>query len=73
MRNPVARHDFNRASTHEDHKKSWQPTFEEGFSEWEEELIEKSNPPIVQKDHLEDLSSFMNKEYLRGVKSSGVC
>lgn len=80
MRNPVARHDFNRASVHEDKKKSWQPDEQEGISEWEEckeeidEIIPSENPQLANNaDFMSSLYELCCGEYTRGLKASGIC
>lgn len=37
QRNPVARHDFNRASVHKDRKAEYVPSVEEGLDDFESE------------------------------------
>lgn len=65
MRNFVAKHDFNRASVHEDKKKSWIPDIEEGVDEHLEALDKDSDA--------DELTSIMQKEYHRGVKAARIC
>lgn len=68
MRNPVSRHDFNRASVHTDQKKAWEPDILDGL---EEHLLEIENP----KDDEEELTPEQKlaiAEYSRGVKASGI-
>lgn len=65
MRNFVAKHDFNRASVHEDKKKSWIPDIEEGVDE-HMETLDKNNEQ-------DELTSIMQNEYHRGVRASRIC
>lgn len=47
MRNPVSRHDFNRASVHPDRKKDFPPGIEDGLSEWETDKFYQGNKEEV--------------------------
>lgn len=67
MRNPVSRHDFNRASVHTDQKKAWEPDILDGL---EEHFLEIDNPKEDEEDL--DPKTLALAEYLRGVKASGI-
>lgn len=65
MRNFVAKNDFNRASVHEDKKKSWIPDIDDGVDEHLEALDNNSDT--------DELTTLMQKEYSRGVKAARIC
>ncbi|ADP02488.1 hypothetical protein GECvBMG_gp100c [Salmonella phage GEC_vB_MG] len=67
MRNPVSRHDFNRASVHTDQKKAWEPDILDGL---EEHFLEIDNPKEDEEEL--DPKTLALAEYRRGVKASGI-
>lgn len=66
MRNVVAKNDFNRASVHEDKKKSWEPDILEGL---EEHILEIQKAKDIQDVSPQEIAL---SEYFRGVKDSGI-
>lgn len=53
MRNPVSRHDFNRASTHVDRSKEPQLTIEDGLDDYEEEKTDEEAFCQLEKELFE--------------------
>lgn len=75
MRNPVSRHDFNRASVHTDQKKAWEPDTEEGLSEYYGIAFDDGLPdPGESTEEFRDrLRALSLAEYERGVNACGIC
>lgn len=74
MRNPVAKHDFNRASVHQDRKKAWEPDEEEGLSEYYGIPLDDGLPPPEETDieFRDRIRALSIAEYDRGVNDSGI-
>ena len=68
MRNLVAKHDFNRASVHEDQKKSWVPEIEDGLDEYYDDDCEWE----TDDEFIERIRALSIAEYRRGVNDSGI-
>ena len=74
MRNPVSRHDFNRASVQQDRKKAWEPDEDDGLDEYygipfDDGLPSPEETDIEFRDRIRALSIA---EYDRGVNASGI-
>ncbi len=67
MRNPVSRHDFNRASVHTQTRRRREPDILDGL---EEHFLEIDNP---KEDEELDPKTLALAEYRRGVKASRDC
>ena len=75
MRNPVSRHDFNRAAVHEDRKKSWEPDEEEGLDEYYGIPFDDGLPSPAEETDIEfrdRIRALSIAEYDRGVNASGI-
>lgn len=75
MRNPVSRHDFNRASVHTDQKKAWEPDEDEGLDEYYCIPFDDGFPSPEETDmeFRDRIRAISIAEYERGVNASGIC
>ena len=74
MRNPVAKHDFNRAAVHQDRKKAWEPDEEEGLNEYFGIPFDDglTIPEETDEEFRDRIRALSIAEYKRGVNASAI-
>lgn len=73
MRNPVSRHDFNRASTHVDRSKEPQLTIEDGLDDYHEGQVDCpicAEEDAYREEFCRELQGRLDKELFTIINST---